>query len=202
MSPNSLIRWSSNALILAGSLALSVFGIVWAEAWVFQFDESRHFNLAVVQAQSEAPKPAQSTSASSGGPTHVGSVLGKLEIPRIGISTIVLEGVDSATLRRAVGHIPSTAMPDQLGNVGLAGHRNTFFRTLRNIRKDDLIIFKTLKGSRTYRVEYFEVVEPSDIGVLDETTRPTLTLVTCYPFDFIGAAPKRFIVRAGEITAG
>jgi sortase A len=202
MSPISLLRWSSNLLILAGFLALGTFAFVWAKVQAFQSDESRHFDLAAVHSLSVTPPVAHVRAAGGGRPASIGSVVGKLAIPRLGMSVIVLEGADAATLRRAVGHIPGTSMPDQPGNVGLAGHRDTFFRTLRNIRKDDLIIFKTLKGSRSYRVEDFEVVEPEDIEVLRDSASPTLTLVTCYPFDFIGSAPKRFIVRAGEIPAG
>jgi sortase A len=202
MSRISLVRWSASALIVAGFLALSTVGFVWTQARVFQRNASQRFEFAAARSYSEFTAPARLSTAGSGHPVSVGSVLGKLEIPRIGVSAIVLEGADAATLRKAVGHIPGTAMPDQRGNVGIAGHRDTFFRALRNIRKDDLITFKTLSGPHNYRVEYFEVVKPEDVAVLKSTARPTLTLVTCYPFYFIGSAPKRFIVRADEIPAG
>ncbi|HUB58897.1 MAG TPA: class D sortase [Candidatus Micrarchaeia archaeon] len=202
MSRISLVRSFSNLLILAGFLALSAVGFVWAQARVFQRDASQRFDLAAARSSSEVTAPARISAAGTSQTASVGSVVGKLEIPRIGVSAIVLEGADAATLRKAVGHIPGTAMPDQPGNVALAGHRDTFFRALRNIRKDDLITFKTLSGPHNYRVEYFEVVKPEDVGVLKNTGRPTLTLVTCYPFYFIGSAPKRFIVRADEIPAG
>ncbi|MGB7283021.1 MAG: class D sortase [Candidatus Acidiferrum sp.] len=202
MVPSSFIRWSSNLLILAGFLALGIVGFVWTQAQVFQRKANRRFEFAAAHSAPETLAFVNISVAKSGRPVGVGSVIGKLEIPRIGVSAMVLEGANADTLRKGVGHIPGTAMLDQVGNVGLAAHRDTFFRALRNIRKNDLITLQTLHGSRTYRVEYFEVVQPQDIGVLKSTARPTLTLVTCYPFYFIGSAPKRFIVRADEIPAG
>jgi sortase A len=103
-------------------------------------------------------------------------------------------------LRHAVGHIPGTPLPGQKGNVALAGHRDTFFRGLRNIHKDDEITLTTLHGSCLYRVDTTQVVEPKDIGVLRATADDILTLVTCYPFYFVGPAPQRFIVRAHRIS--
>jgi sortase A len=102
-------------------------------------------------------------------------------------------------LRRAVGHIPGTALPSEHGNVGISGHRDTFFRPLRNIRQDDEITLATLNGAYRYRVDTIQVVGPEDIKVLDSTTESMLTLVTCYPFYFVGPAPQRFIVRAHRI---
>jgi sortase A len=128
-----------------------------------------------------------------------GSVLGRLEISRIGISVIIAEGTDGRTLRRAVGHIPGTALPSEQGNVGISGHRDTFFRPLRNIRQDDEITLATLNGAYRYRVDTIKVVGPEEIEVLDSTTESMLTLVTCYPFYFVGPAPQRFIVRAHRI---
>jgi sortase A len=125
-----------------------------------------------------------------------GSPLGRIEISSIGVVAMIMEGTDGRTLRHAVGHIPGTALPGQQGNVALAGHRDTFFRGLRNINKDDEITLTTLHGSYRYRVDSTQVVEPRDTEVLDATTDNILTLVTCYPFYFVGPAPKRFIVRA------
>jgi len=109
---------------------------------------------------------------------------------------MVVEGVDDSDLKRAVGHIPRTALPGDSGNVGIAGHRDTFFRPLRSIERDDTITVRTLHGAYRYRVVSMNVVRPEDIQVLYPTGRASLTLVTCFPFDYIGAAPKRFIVRA------
>jgi sortase A len=125
--------------------------------------------------------------------------LGQIEISTLGPQTMILEGTDARTLRRAAGHIPGTALPGQQGNVVITGHRDTFFRPLRNIRKDDEIRLTTLSGSYRYWVDYFKVVEPEDTEVLDNSDGAILTLVTCYPFYFVGPAPKRFIVRAHRI---
>jgi len=125
-----------------------------------------------------------------------GFPLGRIEIGAIGLEVMILEGIENETLQRAVGHIPGTSLPGQEGNVAIAGHRDTFFRGLRNIQKDDEITLTTLNGSYRYRVDSIRVVEPEDVEVLDDSDEPVLTLVTCYPFYFVGAAPQRFIVRA------
>jgi sortase A len=102
-------------------------------------------------------------------------------------------------LRRPVGHIPGTALPGQNGNIALTGHRDTFFRPLRNIRLDDIVTLSTLQGQYRYRVLSTKVVSPDNVSVLDPGQREILTLITCYPFYFVGAAPNRFIVRAEKI---
>jgi sortase A len=130
-------------------------------------------------------------------PAAEGSLMGRIEIPRVGISALVLEGISGETLRRGVGHVPNTAMPRQLpGNVGLAGHRDSVFRGLKDVRKNDLINVETLEGTYRYGVDWMRVVDPDDVGVLAGSNRPELTLVTCYPFYYVGSAPERFVVRA------
>lgn len=130
-------------------------------------------------------------------PVEEGSLMGRIEIPRIGISALVLEGISGETLRRGVGHVPNTAIPRQLpGNVGLAGHRDSVFRGLKDIRKNDLINVETMDGTYRYGVDWMQVVDPDDVGVLAVSNRPELTLVTCYPFYYVGSAPERFVVRA------
>jgi len=129
-------------------------------------------------------------------------LLGRLRIPRLHVAAMVREGADSGTLRRAIGHIPGTALPGRTGNVGLAGHRDTFFRALRNIEKDDTIDFETDTGTFRYAVQSTKIVSPRDVSVLNAAGGRTLTLVTCYPFYYVGSAPKRFIVRAVQVTNG
>jgi len=124
------------------------------------------------------------------------SLVGRVEIPRLGLSVIAREGVDERTLRGAVGHVPNTALPGEPGNSAFAGHRDTFFRKLKDIKAGDRVIVTTPEGSHEYVVEDTRVVRPSDVTVLAPTRESTLTLVTCYPFDFVGSAPDRFIVRA------
>ncbi len=122
--------------------------------------------------------------------------VGRIEIPRVGVSATILEGVDFATIRRAVGHFPETPLPDTDGNMALAAHRTTDFRGLQYIRIGDVITITTPSGRFSYVVETTFVVDPEDTYVLDPTAEKTLTLVTCYPFDYHGSAPYRFIVRA------
>lgn len=131
-------------------------------------------------------------------PLPPGALIGRMEIPNIGISVMVLEGDNESVLGKAVGHVPATAFPGGAGNVVVAGHRDTFFRALRDIQKDDEITFTTTEGTYHYQVESIDKVGPQDVQVLQKSSRPTLTLITCYPFYYIGPAPKRFIVQAWE----
>ena len=126
-------------------------------------------------------------------------VMGMIEVPRLGVSAVVREGVDSHTLKVAVGHVPGTARPGQRGNVALAAHRDTFFKELKHIRKRDRILLRTPQKTYEYRVDFIEVVMPTTTRVLKSTNQEVLTLVTCYPFNFVGNAPKRFIVRASAV---
>jgi len=123
-------------------------------------------------------------------------VVGRIEIPRLGLKAMILEGVSQRTLALAVGHIPGTALPGKDGNVGIAGHRDTFFRGLQGIHEDDTIEVSTRDGFYRYRVNSYTVVGPRDTHVLEESAQPSLTLVTCYPFRYLGPAPERFIVHA------
>ncbi len=129
-----------------------------------------------------------------------GDVLGRLEIPGLALSVPVLEDDDTATLVRGVGHIPRTAMPGGLGNLVLAAHRDTFFRPLRRIRAGMEIRVITTGGDFRYMVDSTEIVPPEQVGVTAIGERPEMTLITCFPFDFVGAAPKRFIVHAHLVS--
>lgn len=127
------------------------------------------------------------------------NIVGRISIPSLHLTAMVREGIDEDTLQRAVGHIPATALPGQDGNVGVAGHRDTFFRSLKDLRHNDRIYFSTLHGDYEYTVDQLIVVEPQNAAVLQPTPANTLTLVTCFPFEYIGNAPKRFIVRARQM---
>lgn len=144
--------------------------------------------------------PASEALSIPRGPLGRSAVIGRLAIPRLGVEVMVREGADESTLRRAVGHIPGTALPGAPGNVALAAHRDTFFRPLRNIRKDDAIDLQTEYGTYRYLVRSTKIVSPRDVEVLKASSTDTLTLVTCYPFYYIGSAPKRFIVRATQVA--
>ena len=146
-----------------------------------------------------APPPEGHASAPRVPPVANGDIIGRMEIPRVGISVMVLEGDNADVLRKGAGHVPSTSLPGGPGNVVIAGHRDTFFRALQNIHKDDEIDFTTKEGVHSYQVGSIQEVGPGDVQVLKASDHPTLTLVTCYPFDYIGSAPERFVVQAAEI---
>jgi len=128
-----------------------------------------------------------------------GEMLGRLVVPRLNLTAVVREGTDSKVLGVALGHIPGTALPGTNGNVAVAGHRDTLFRALRNIRKNDVIEFQTLDGTYRYQVDSTSIVLPKKVDVLKSGAEPEMTLVTCWPFDFVGSAPDRFIVKAKQI---
>jgi sortase A len=128
-----------------------------------------------------------------------GDLVGKLEIPRVGISVMILQGTEDATLIAGAGHVTETPLPDAEGNVAIAAHRDTYFRKLKGIRTGDSIHLSTLQGSYDYVVDSMETVDPDDTRVLESRARRELTLITCYPFYFVGSAPKRFIVHARPV---
>ena len=128
--------------------------------------------------------------------------LGRIDIPRVQVSSVILEGVGNETLALSVGHVPGTALPGSNGNVALAAHRDTFFRGLEHIRVGDHIVLTTGGSDRRYRVDSTRIVGPNDVWVLNEVGAPTLTLITCYPFRYLGPAPKRFIVQAHPRVQG
>jgi LPXTG-site transpeptidase (sortase) family protein len=174
-------------------------------------EELRAEALADLKSREKQPStppkmPAFAESASANEPkqpeTAAGNIpLGRIEIASVGLSAMIQEGTSNRTLQRGVGHIAGTALLGKSGNVGLAAHRDTFFRKLRDIKSGDDIKLTTLAGSVMYRVELISIVEPEDSRVLADSGENTLTLVTCYPFSYIGPAPKRFIVRARQISS-
>jgi sortase A len=149
---------------------------------------------------SAAALPAAAAATTARVPT-IGEPIGWLEIPRVGVSAAVVHGDTDALLKTAIGHLPDTPLPWKTGNSALAGHRDTFFRPLEHVRVDDRLRLKTRKGNFEYRVRETFVVDPEDLWVLDPTPGATLTLITCYPFKYVGNAPRRFIVRAERIEA-
>jgi len=206
----SVLRFCRYLFFAVGILALGYVGYALVDANLYQAYETWRFERALKSVkphidsveslqQPPLPAPAEADRASVESAAPKGSSLGQIEISSIGLTAMIEEGDDGRTLRRAVGHLPRTALPGQQGNVVIAGHRDTFFRPLRNIQKGDEIILKTLNGSYRYRVDFTEVVAPQDTGVLDNSNEAILTLVTCYPFYFVGPAPRRFIVRASKM---
>jgi sortase A len=167
------------------------------DAWVFQSRQDRR--LDDLLAERPASQVSLTDSRAVLSTVAAGGVIGRIVIPRLTLWVIVAEGVDTATLRHAVGHIPVTARPEQTGNIGISGHRDTLFRPLRKIQQHDLITLTTLLGEYHYRVVSIEVTGPSDVAVLDPGKTEILTLVACYPFYFVGSAPDGFIVRAERL---
>jgi sortase A len=185
-------KWVERFLLLTGIVAVDVWIWSHAGAVLYQRWEERAFDR---EAQTPTPRNVEkSRPQKSAGP------LGRLVIPRLNLHAMVGEGTGEDTLSLALGHIPSTALPGEDGNVGVAGHRDTIFRSLRDIRKNDLILFETRRGTYSYRVEGMEIVKPSQVSVLKASQARELTLVTCYPFRYIGSAPDRFIVKARQVV--
>ena len=182
-------RWTQRLLFAAGLVILGYCGAAWINSRLRQAEGNRELDRVLTH---EAPIPAPEINIPDGG------LIGRVEIPKLHLSAIVFQGSDSSVLDHGVGHVDSTALPGQSGNVVLAAHRDTFFRPLRNIRKGDLVTLTTESGPRNYRVSSTEVVKPTETSVLNPTANPTLTLITCYPFYYVGHAPRRFIVRATE----
>jgi sortase A len=207
--------WLERILLLAGVLCLGIFLWSWLDTRLFETQQNELLEQALAN---HPPVRVSATSASEtdalssfkrthraeqkleSPPPEEGELLGRIHIPRLGVTAVVLEGVGKRTLRRAAGHIPATALPSEDdGNIGIAAHRDSFFRALKDIRKDDTIELTTLDGTHRYKVEWTKIVQPEDTSVLAPTGQPALTLVTCYPFYYVGSAPKRFIVRAHRL---
>jgi sortase A len=198
-----ILLWTQRALFAGAAMLLAYCGFVLMDAWIFQQRAARELDRQLKDERAagiSAPRAGPSVSPGAVAAIGPDGLIGRIEIPRLGLSAIVAEGIDRKTLRRAVGHIPRTGLPGQNGNVGIAGHRDTFFRPLRNIVENDIITLSTLAGEYRYRVVSIKVVGPADVAVLDPSKNEILTLVTCYPFYFVGSAPDRFIVRAERVA--
>lgn len=188
-----LLRWVAYLMMIAGGAALGWCVGIMTDAQITQW-------LARERLASETsvatPSPLRKPTARPPVAVPAGTPLGELSIPRLGLSVVVLEGSDTQTLRRGLGHIETTPRPGESGNVAIAGHRDSFFRPLRNVQVGDDILLDTPGERAHYRVSSFRVVDPSEVSVIAPTSDAMLTLVTCYPFYFVGSAPDRFVVRA------
>jgi sortase A len=192
------LSWFERVLVAIGCGCLTVCGLQVLEAQAFQQNAAQVLGREIA-APAGVSQPAIASGSlagfmDAGGPKD--AVIGRLEVPRLHLSVIVMEGDDEATLARAAGHLPGTAFPWELGNAVVAGHRDTFFRPLQNRRGGDEIRSTTVPGTYEYHVTSTEVVTPDDVAVLAPTPTRSLTLVTCYPFVYVGPAPNRFIIHA------
>jgi len=183
------LGWTRWFLLIAGALAVSYVALTLLHARFYQ----EVANKALEQQMHVEDRHQASLTEPA---AKEGDVLGRIEIPRLGLKVAILEGTTSQTLRLGAGHIKGTPLPGEPGNIGIAGHRDTYFRGLKDIRTRDEIQIQTATELSHYKVDWVEIVAPSDIGVLSPSAESAITLVTCYPFYFIGAAPKRFVVRA------
>lgn len=196
-----VLRWTPRLLVIAGAAMLVWCALVLSDASVAQRIARRSLEIASPPDTLEyASAPVGTTGALRPAPPVLrGGALAELSIPRVQLSAVVLHGSDARTLRRGPGHLENTALPGEAGNVVIAGHRDSFFRPLRDVRLGDDIFMDTPQEHFHYRVTSLRVVHPQDLSVLEPTHDAMLTLITCYPFWVLGNAPDRFVVRAARV---
>jgi sortase A len=170
-------------LLGLGIGCLGVYGFETVEARRYQSEQTAAFERAA-RTQTIPPRIA------------AGGIVGMLDVPRLKLTTPVIQGDDDRTLQRAVGHLPDTPMPWEAGNSAIAAHRDGLFRPLKNVKVGDEIRFRTTREELRYRVTATSIVEPDDLSVLRPRSKAALTLITCYPFYYVGTAPQRFVVHA------
>ncbi len=196
-----LLHWAADLLMLLGTAGLLLFAWSLLDGAYYQHTRKSEFEAEIaggselfaptrpqpeVQLLSKPPRP----------PARDPLLIGELDVPRLGLSVMVREGMDATTLRRAVGHVPSTALPGQVGNFVVLAHRDTFFRRLRELQKGDTVRIVTARGRFVYTVESLEVVEPEGISLTAPPSEAVATLITCFPFNYVGPAPRRFVATA------
>lgn len=222
------LRWARLFLLLIGISSLGYYGYTLSNEYIYQnyenwaFDQKiaghaatftdylrakTPFGFLLGTQESAAPEESVQPKAPATPRPAVGSMLGRVEIPRLHLSAIVREGVDAKVLSVAVGHVPYTALPGDSGNFAIAAHRDTLFRALKDIKKDDVVSFQSPEGTFTYQVLATKIVKPTDVSVLRADGGglipgggKLLTMITCYPFYYVGSAPKRFIVEGKLIS--
>jgi sortase A len=197
------LRWAQYAMLLGGCAALAYCAGILIQAKNYQARAEEQMDQRIAQNSSlpvsasasyrevgRVPQP-EPVAEKSGADT-----VGRIDIPAAGISAMIADGDSSDVLRLAVGHVPGTALPGHSGNVALAAHRDSFFRGLGDVKPGDAIRVTVPGKEYVYRVKFTDIVAPKETWVLRPTSYEGLTLITCYPFHYVGTAPKRFIVRA------
>ena len=194
------MRFLERISLLAGTTLIALAGIAWADGFVHSHSAVAEFDrikeLAVAPADQVTWSERRKASYQRALSEAAGSTLSVLRIASTGIEVPVFDSTSEAALNRGAGHVTGTALPGTTGNIAIAGHRDGFFRRLNDISIGAQIELTTLHGQQRFRVAELMVVDPLEVSVLDPTNETVLTLITCYPFNFIGAAPQRFIVRA------
>jgi sortase A len=212
-------RWLERSLMAFGVACLLFYAFFTTQTALYQRQAKAEIDRVIAARNTAAslpgtPLPAPATAEAPESPTMSGrtpgttsrtplargAVIGRVDVPRLNLSAAIAEGDDDSTLGKAVGHLPDTPLPwQQTGNAAFAAHRDGLFRPLRNIRVNDEVKMVTPRGEFLYRVKKTQVVNPEDVWVLAPTKTATITLITCYPFSFVGHAPQRFIVQAERI---
>lgn len=191
-----LLRTTHRGLLALSLLCAGTYALSRGRAHLFTAYEGARLSALLGEGPGDTgPSPG----ARARDQARPGRAWARLELPRLGLSELVAEGVDGKTLGVAVGHVPGTAFPGERGNVALAGHRDTVFRLLEHILPEDVVRLTTPDGVFHYRIEWLAIVEPGRTDVVASTGEPLLTLVTCYPFGYVGKAPLRYVARARPI---
>ena len=189
-----VLRWLQRALFVSGVACVTWLYISWKDATFYQL----YARTQLQQIVRRVPAAGHPRLPASLDPSE--SVVGLLEVPRLDVSVIVAEGDGDAMLRVAAGHLSDTPLPWEEGNTSIAGHRDTFFRALRDLRVGDDVRIVTGHGTFDYRVSRTVIVGPHDVSVLRPDDGTALTLITCFPFTYLGDAPQRFIVQAERVA--
>jgi sortase A len=189
MRGRQFLRWTRRLFFIVGALAVFYVALTLLRARSYQEDANNSLEQQMHAEERQQVSMPRAT-------PKKGEVLGRIEIPRLGVRVAILQGTSSQTLRLGVGHIEGTALPGEAGNIGIAGHRDTYFRNLKDIRPNDEITIQTASRLSRYSVDWVQIVAPGDSGILAPSTGSAITLVTCYPFHFIGPAPERYVVHA------
>jgi sortase A len=207
--------WIERLLLVLGFALLVIYGAARLDSFFSSRTALNKFSAIAALSTSTSDDVAEAVSPSrvdfslwdghreqayEGNPNKLsGAPLAVLRIAKIGLEVPLLDGTDGLTLNHAVGRISGTARPGEPGNIGIAGHRDGFFRGLKDIGIGDTIDLKAPQGTTTYAVDDVNIVSPNDVSVLGPRPAPSLTLITCYPFYFIGSAPQRYVVHASRI---
>jgi sortase A len=202
----AVLQATAVCTLVSGLFCLGLYAIAQADQKIVSAAAVAAFQQARDDALARTPdralwSPGRRSAYDEARPTEPAMPTALLRIPSLDLLVPVFDGTSELVLNRGVGWIETTAMPGTDGNIGLAGHRDGFFRKLKDLQIGDTVEVQTVEASRRYRVTDVSIVEPTDVHVLAPTGEPSVTLVTCYPFYYVGDAPQRFIVR-GVIDQG